>query len=256
MKEVLKWCAIGDSFTYLNDHLEETDFRVEKGYLTHTEEKLEFPVQIVNLGINGSGTCDWLEQKLVKADLYTILLGTNDWFSKHIPLGDELSFQEKKPGSILGNLGYIINRIRQLDALAPIVVMNPVERGDFVYIFDRTNNAHGSYEPENGLWLAEVSKEIYRVVQGEEIYKIDLHGRSGFTPQNAVHFKRLNVNGKMLDVPYPDYTTLPYDPKQEEYPYPKEAIDMTYDGLHPSDEGNEILATLLANELNSIFKNK
>lgn len=256
MNKVLKWCAIGDSFTYLNDHLDETDFRVEKGYLTRTAEKLEFPVQIVNLGINGSSTTDWLDQELVKADFYTILLGTNDWFSKHTPLGDELSFKEKRTGSILGNLGCIISRIRQVAKKAPIVVMNPVERGDFVYIFDHFNNAHGSYKPENGLFLSEVSKEIYRVVEGEEIYKIDLHGRSGFTPENAVHFKRLNVNGKMTDIPYPDYTMLPYDPKEEEYPYPKEAIYMTYDGLHPSDDGNEILASLLANELNSIFKNK
>ena len=38
MKEEIKWCAIGDSFTYLNDHLDETDNRVKKGYLTRTCE--------------------------------------------------------------------------------------------------------------------------------------------------------------------------------------------------------------------------
>ena len=32
-------------------------------------------------------------------------------------------------------------------------------------------------------------------------------------------------------------------PQTDEYPYPTGAIDITYDGLHPSDKGNEIIAS-------------
>lgn len=67
MQECVKWCAIGDSFTYLDSHLDETGYRVEKGYLTRTAEKLGFPVKLYNLGINGSSTSDWIDEPLLPA---------------------------------------------------------------------------------------------------------------------------------------------------------------------------------------------
>ena len=72
------WCAIGDSFTYLNDHLDETGNIVARGYLSRALDKLP-PLCLRNLGINGSTTRDWLTAPLAPADVYTILLGTNDW---------------------------------------------------------------------------------------------------------------------------------------------------------------------------------
>ncbi|WP_295795775.1 hypothetical protein [Mucilaginibacter sp.] len=38
--DVKSWTAIGDSITYLNDHLDETGNRVTKGYLTRVTEQL------------------------------------------------------------------------------------------------------------------------------------------------------------------------------------------------------------------------
>ena len=49
------WCAIGDSFTYLNDHLDETGGIVARGYLSRALDKLP-PLCLRNLGINGSTT--------------------------------------------------------------------------------------------------------------------------------------------------------------------------------------------------------
>ena len=43
----IKWVAIGDSITYLNDHLDETGNRVSKGYLTRVTDQLSF-VHVVN----------------------------------------------------------------------------------------------------------------------------------------------------------------------------------------------------------------
>ena len=128
-KDLIRWCVIGDSFTYLNDHLDETGYRVTEGYISRTCRKVSglFPI---NLGKNGSATPDWLEEKLPEADLYTVLLGTNDWHTG-VPLGTQEDFEKKREGSILGNLAVILSHIRQAGPDAKIIVMNPVERGDF-----------------------------------------------------------------------------------------------------------------------------
>lgn len=106
------WCAIGDSFTYLNDHLDETGNIVARGYLSRALDKLP-PLCLRNLGINGSTTRDWLTAPLAPADVYTILLGTNDWH-QGIPLGDRAAFRDGAPGTILGNLGNLLGRLRAL----------------------------------------------------------------------------------------------------------------------------------------------
>jgi len=253
VKKNLTWCAIGDSFTYLNDHLEESGYRLHKGYLTRTKEKLSVPVELINLGMNGSSTQDWIKQDLVEADFYTILLGTNDWLRSHTPLGTKEDFKQIKTGSILGNLAYILQKIKEYNENATVIVMTPVERGDFIYLINTTNNAHGSYQTENGLMLSDIAKMIVEVVCGHKVHILDLHEQSGFTPENAVHFKRLCVNGEIKDISYPEYIGLPYDAKQDPYPYPEEAICMTYDGLHPSDQGCEVIANLLANKINDLL---
>src|SRR3546814_13325981 len=48
----ITWVAVGDSITYLNDHLDETGGRMTKGFLTLISEK--YPdVSYVNQGHNG-----------------------------------------------------------------------------------------------------------------------------------------------------------------------------------------------------------
>ena len=71
MKKEIKWCAIGDSFTYLNDHLDETAYRVKEGYLTRTCGYFD-NLSVINIGMNGSSTPDWIRIELPEADLYTV----------------------------------------------------------------------------------------------------------------------------------------------------------------------------------------
>ncbi len=247
----LSWCAIGDSFTYLNDHLNETNFYVTKGYLTRIAEKIP-ALELHNLGINGSTTRDWLTAPLLPADVYTILLGTNDWHA-HIPLGTEGDFSAAKEGTILGNLAVLISRIRALSPNAKLLVCTPVERTDFVYYFDHFNNAVGSYAPENGVMLTDVCAAILSVCQKHGIPALNLHDECGITPKNAVQFKRVRTQDGICDLPFPAYCGLPYDPANDPYPYPPECHAMTYDGLHPTDEGNEILATLISVKLKTLL---
>lgn len=251
MKKEIKWCAIGDSFTYLNDHLDETAYRVKEGYLTRTCGYFD-NLSVINIGMNGSSTPDWIRIELPEADLYTVLLGTNDWHGG-VPLGKREDFRLKKEGTILGNLGLLISHIREKSPEAELLVMNSVERGDFVYILDPLNNAHGSYLPDQGQWLADIAEAIYEICCEEGIPALNLHDLSGFTPENVVRFKRVKTPGGYRNLPYPEYTKYPVCFDEDEYPYPPEAADFTYDGLHPSDKGNEVIASLLAARLKMLM---
>lgn len=51
----MKWAAIGDSFTYLNNHLDETGYRVSKGYLTRIQERI--PELELTIGNFFANTC-------------------------------------------------------------------------------------------------------------------------------------------------------------------------------------------------------
>ncbi|MCE1199771.1 MAG: SGNH/GDSL hydrolase family protein, partial [Marinilabiliales bacterium] len=86
----ISWTAIGDSITYLNDHADETGNRVTKGYLTRVVEKMP-EIHYINQGHNGwmsSGIAEKIDQLgLQPSDLYTVFLGTNDWWHGR-PIGD------------------------------------------------------------------------------------------------------------------------------------------------------------------------
>src|SRR4249920_364317 len=94
-KKQITWVAIGDSITYLNDHQNETGNRISKGYMTMVTEKLPY-VQYINQGHNGwtSGGIEEQIEKLglVKADVYSVFLGTNDWWQGR-PLGFFADYQ-------------------------------------------------------------------------------------------------------------------------------------------------------------------
>ncbi len=252
-QQVLRWCAIGDSFTYLNDHLDETLYRLHKGYLSRILDKLpEYPLELMNIGINGSTFQDWVSQPIPEADLYTILLGTNDWHQLY-PLGTGEDLKARREGTILGNLGLLLDHIRAVAPDAPILAGNPVERADFIYLLDAQNNAQGSYAPENGVWLKDVSAALLKAYQEEHVHTVDLWSRSGFVQEKLIHFKHVRKNGTYEDLPYPDYIGIPFDPLQDEYPYPPKSVALTYDGLHPSDEGADILASLFAEGFRAIL---
>ena len=65
------------------------------------------------------------------------------------------------------------------------------------------------------------------------------------------------MGSEYRDLPWPEeYDGVPFDPVHDEYPYPPEAADMTFDGLHPSDKGCEIIAELLAAKIEEVLGSK
>lgn len=244
--------AIGDSFLYLDSHPEETGYRLSRGLPTRLGYHLP-GYSIVNLGIKDATTSTWLEASLEKGDAYLILLGGNDWEAP-LPIGSKQDYLSRAQGTILGNLGYLIGRIKALSPKSLIFLCNPLERGDYVSINDPSEFSKGSYEPRNGRTMSDIANAIFFEARESGVININTHDKAGFTCLNAVKFKRCYLHGKLVDLPYPNYRQGLYDPEASVYPYPKEAAYMTYDGLHPSDLGAEKLAELIAEEMKPYLK--
>ena len=252
----LSWVAIGDSITYLNDHKDETGNRLTKGYLTQVSERLPY-IHYTNQGHNG-----WTTGQIAKsieklgippADVYSVLLGTNDWWhSNH--LGTWADFQNNTGDStIYGAFRIILDKLHHLNKDATIILITPMPRGDFVQIRNSKNNAYGSYKEKDGQTLEQVAEAIKTIGKNEHLRVVDLYHERQLAVPHLVHFKRLKnpQTGEYTNYTYPDYTSIPFNPA-DEYPYPIEAMDMTYDGLHPSDKGDALIAKKLVKILKKL----
>jgi lysophospholipase L1-like esterase len=250
----ITWVAIGDSITYLNNHTNETGNCVTKGYLDRVAEKLP-QINYINQGHNGWTVVRMAQQiekiGLVKADVYSIFLGTNDWWHSE-PLGTFTNYQ-KATGTqtVYGAYRTIVDKIRSLNPEAKIILIAPLQRSDFVYINNAKNNAYGSYKAKDGQQLADFANAVDTIARYENFKLVDLYHKSKITQKNLVNFKRLKdpTTGQYKNYKYPEFTEIPFNPENDEYPYPTEAINMTYDGLHPSDKGNQRIADMVVKAL-------
>ena len=122
-----------------------------------------------------------------------------------------------------------------------------MQRSDFVYIANKKNNALGSYKEKNRKSLQLFVNAINTIGEYEHFDVVDLYNKSGMTQKNLIKYKRLKdpQTGAYKNYRYPAFTDVPFNPETDEYPYPVEAINMTYDGLHPSDKGYNIIAKML-----------
>ena len=251
----ISWVAIGDSITYLNEHQNETGNRITKGYMTRVVEQLP-NIHYINQGHNG-----WTAIRIAteidklgitKADVYTIFLGTNDWWGGK-PLGS-FSDYENNTGNATVNGAFrtIVNKLHSLNANAKIIFITPMQRVDFVYISNFKNNATGSYRAKNGQELEKFADAIVSIANYEKSDVVDLYHAKGMDHQHLVNFKRLkdSASGNYINYPYPQFINRPFNPATDEYPYPVEASNITFDGLHPSDKGYE----LISNKLVKLFK--
>jgi lysophospholipase L1-like esterase len=248
------WVAIGDSITYLNDHKNETGNRITKGYMTRICDKLHY-IHYVNQGHNGwtSGRIANEIDKLglTPADVYSVFLGTNDWWGGR-PLGKFKDYQNNTGNNtVYGSFRIIIDKLRSLNNQAKIILITPMQRTDFVYIGDKKNNAWGSYKDKNGQSLEQFAEAINTIARSEHLEVVDLYHKSGMSVENLVKYKRLKdpATGSYKNYRYPEYIDVPFNPETDEYPYPVEAINMTYDGLHPSDKGYEKIAAMMVKVL-------
>lgn len=137
-----------------------------------------------------------------------------------------------------------MDKLQSLNGAAKIFLLTPMQRADFVYINNAKNNAYGSYKAKNGQWLAQFANAVDSIGRYEGFPVIDLYHTKRLRLEKLVKYKRLKdpQTGTYQSYRYPDYVDVPFNPAADEYPYPVDAIDMTYDGLHPSDKGYAIIA--------------
>jgi lysophospholipase L1-like esterase len=251
----LTWVAIGDSITYLNDHPGETNNRVMKGFLTRVTEQLP-NIYYINKGYNGWRTTgiakeigNITDDLQIETEIYTVFLGTNDWWGGE-KVGTLKDYQDSTGvGTFNGAYRTIIERLKKLNPKAKVILITPMQRGDFVYIYDHLNNAHGSYREKDGQTLEQFANAVIAICKYENFEVVDLYHKSALDQKNLVKFKVLKNEKKdgYKYYPYPEHVGVPFDPKKDSYPYPFESMDMTYDGLHPSDKGNAVIADMLVN---------
>jgi lysophospholipase L1-like esterase len=246
----IKWVAIGDSITYLNDHQNETDNSITKGYMTMISEKLP-NIHYFNQGHNGwtsgniAANIDSLG--LTEADVYSVFLGTNDWWQGRV-VGTLSDYQNNTGNNtVYGSFRIIIDKLRILNKDAGIILITPMQRADFVYINDFKNNAYGCYKEKNNQMLSQFADAIINIGKTEHFAVVDLYNKSGITLKNTVKYKRLKdpQSGVYTNYTYPDYINIPFNPQADEYPYPPDAANMTFDGLHPSDKGYTVITKML-----------
>lgn len=244
------WLALGDSITYLNEHQGETAYRIKKGYMTMVTERLP-GLSYVNKGFNGwtavhiAEKIDWLG--LTTADIYTVFLGTNDWWAGN-RIGTMKDFEGNTgTGTIHGSFRIILDKFKMLNPSAKVILITPMQRSDFVYINGYRNNAYGSYKEKDGQTLEQVADAVIAIGAHEHIRVVDLFHEKSLAIPDLVAFKHLKdtATGAYRNFPYPDYIGVPFNPDTDEYPYPPEAARMTFDGLHPSDAGYEVITKLL-----------
>jgi lysophospholipase L1-like esterase len=248
-KKNQSWVAIGDSITYLNEHTDETGNRITKGYMSRVVEKIP-GIRYTNQGHSwtSGNIADSIDQLgLQPADLYTLFLGTNDWWQGR-PIGTLSDYTENKGNqTVYGSFRIILNKLRALNKKARIILITPMKRVDFVYIANMKNNAWGSYREKDGQSLEQFADLIKDIAIYEKLEVLDLYNENELSLDKLVNFKRIKdiQTGTYKNYPYPDFIGLAFNPETDEYPYPAEAINITYDGLHPSDKGYEIIADRL-----------
>ncbi|MBC7400198.1 MAG: SGNH/GDSL hydrolase family protein [Mucilaginibacter sp.] len=247
----LKWMAIGDSITFHNGKPEYTKGRITKGYMDDVVTELPY-VHFANHGHPGwtaKGIAENFDNLgIEKADIYSVFLGTNDWWVG-FPIGAVADYDNNTgAGTVYGAYRIIIDKIRAQNSDAAIILLTPMQRTDYVDINNQASIIHGAYKENNdGVKLSDYADAVKNIARLQNLKLADLYYESGITIKNAVNYKRLKdpTTGEYKNYKYPDYVGIPFNPKTDEYPYPIEAMNMTYDGLHPTDKGHAIIAKML-----------
>ncbi|WP_179414559.1 SGNH/GDSL hydrolase family protein [Mucilaginibacter sp. E4BP6] len=248
--KTLTWMAIGSSSTYMNGKPELTKNRMTEGYMDRVVDKLPY-IKYVNHGHSGWTTksiADNIDKLgLEKADFYSVLLGSNDWWLA-LPLGTLNDYTNNTGNrTMYGAYKTIINKIRSLNSNAIIILITPSQRTDYVDVNNKASFIYGCYKPKDGHYLSEYADVVKSIAKAENFELVDVYYKSGITFKNAVKYRRLRdpKSGAYKNYKYPDYINIPYNPATDDYPYPVDAIGMTYDGLHPSNKGYAKIAKML-----------
>ena len=211
-----RWCSIGTSITYYNDHF--LNERFARGYQSRVMDKISFS-QFTNVGVAGqaiatgakSGSVPCLAAQVdsvltAVADFYTIEHGINDW-NRCATIGTIDDF--------INNTGYstfygawriVIDKIYTLNPNAKIILITP-------------RKAYGASVFPDHWWEANTAG-------GNDYYLKD-------------YVAAVRAIGEFLSLPVCDWSA---DSNTNQYNLAADSVDVA---LHPNDVGYQKLANLL-----------
>lgn len=174
-----KWCALGTSITWYNDHPN----KFTKGYETRLLEKLAF-TSWVNKGVNG-GTLSSAISQVEKADYYTIEHGINDW-GHAVPVGTMDDYiNDTNNGTYAATFRRLIETIFEANPDAKVIICTP-----------RKGYGFGGYLPEHwydewhGIYLKDYVDIMRKIAEYEGFPVADFFAECG--GQHNLH--RLSID--------------------------------------------------------------
>jgi len=209
------WASIGDSITWLDDNGGVSN-RPERGYQTRLQDRIEFG-GFTNLGVNGVTMLGYDVNTIVKADIYTVALGINDWGSTNLSaVGTLADYKANMDGSARDNyaqcLRRMVNKIRSLNPAAHIILMTPRR----AYGFDGFLPASSADANSAGVYLHEFADLLIEVARYEGFLVADLYYGSGMNDGNLAAY--------------------------------------SYDAaLHPNDAGMQVIANVLYEQMSKLL---
>ena len=165
-----RWCSLGTSITWVNDH---NKGLVEKGYQTRVMEKLAFS-QFVNRGVNGGRVASAISE-VVRADYYTIEHGINDWGGR-IPLGTFEDYRnDTRNGTFAASYRQVIDEIFKHNPKAKVVLCTPRK----AYGYNGTFPANPNDPLENGYRLKDYADLVRQIAEYESFPVADFFNECG-----------------------------------------------------------------------------
>ena len=250
-KASIHWVALGDSFTNINDNASVLQRGyISKGYITRVCEKIP-QLRYTNLGSGGEQIGYALNINIPSADLYTIMFGTNDFSNNNLVIGTKEQYMARQaiPNNFLANYGAVVQRLREINSKAKIIIMFPSSTSNFmsrdsadnILYVDGNTGTH-----QNGFTFADMRTALKECVVADNIEFVDFLRDSGISPNNTMRYAFVNVNGIKKRLPYPEFLEYVQEGVSLGWnAYNNSCNGTTYDGCHPSDLGCEIFARLL-----------
>lgn len=273
VKKKFMWCAIGDSFTAINGGPGNGQGTIEgydnqlagylsKGYMTRVCERIK-NLDYLNYGRSGA-TTEWGPQSdsFPKADIYTIMYGTNDFAADNLKIGSDDDFLKGiddgkfEKINYRRNIGATIHKIKAIAPNAKIVVMFPSCSSHIGC--HRTNRNVYSYNPtykDGTFTYSQLCEGIKESCHLHGYYFIDFLHDSGITPDNCIQAGYVKIDGKFKKVDSDDI--LKYVDIGDKLDYSLIQNDctwMTYDGNHPSNLGFSLYADMIVPVFEKIIK--
>lgn len=142
----LHWCSVGTSISARNNNM--------LGYQTNVRSVLNFS-KFTNNAVSGSLAKDGVSQ-IVKADMYTIEEGINDWWAGSLGTFDD--YKNKTGKGFYGAMRSIIDKVYEVNPKAIIILINFAKAKSGSQDWDGRYNGTGAYQEDFANAMIEIGK--------------------------------------------------------------------------------------------------